>query len=212
MESVLALYERSYYSLDMRKGAQTRIEILKVALNQASRLGLEGMSIGGLAAEVGMSKSGLFAHFGSKKGLQMAVLEQASETFIDIVIRPAIREPRGEPRVRALFEGWMTWTERAALEGGCLLASSPWEFDDRPGPVRDLLEQTLAELHRTLGRAAHISVVQGHFTEDLDVEQFAFEMHAIMLGYHIQKRLFRRAKASQRAKIAFERLLSASRA
>lgn len=195
----------------MGKGKQTRAEILQVALNHASRLGLEGLSIGRLASDVGMSKSGLFAHFGSKKGLQMAVLEQTSETFIDIVIRPAIREPRGVPRVRALFEGWMTWTERAELEGGCLLASSPWEFDDRPGPVRDLLEQTLAELHRTLGRAARISVDQGHFSTDLDTEQFAFELHAIMLGYHIQKRLFRRKEASRRARVAFERLLQASR-
>ena len=196
----------------MGKGDQTRNAILQIALNQASRLGLEGLSIGGLASAVGMSKSGLFAHFGSKKGLQMAVLEQASQTFIDIVIRPAIREPRGEPRVRGLFEGWMTWTERAELEGGCLLASSPWEFDDRPGPVRDLLESTLAELHTTLGRAAEISVGQGHFKADLDIEQFAFELHAIMLGYHIQKRLFRREAATKRARNAFERLLRDARA
>ena len=196
----------------MGKGQQTREGILQVALNQASRLGLEGLSIGQLATAVGMSKSGLFAHFGSKKGLQMAVLERASSTFIAIVIRPAIREPRGEPRVAALFEGWLTWTARASLEGGCLLASSPWEFDDRPGPVRDLLEDTLSKLHHTLARASEIAVEQGHVHTDLDIEQFAFEMHAIMLGYHIQTRLFRRPDAPQRARVAFNRLLSASRA
>jgi AcrR family transcriptional regulator len=196
----------------MGKGDQTRSEILRIALNQASRLGLEGLSIGGLAAEVGMSKSGLFAHFGSKRDLQMAVLEEAAETFIEIVIRPAVREPRGEPRVQALFQGWLTWTERAALEGGCLLASSPWEFDDRPGPVRELLRRTLMELHHTLARAAEISVEQGHFSAGLDTEQFAFEMHAIMLGYHIQKRLFRHEDATDRARRAFDRLLRESRA
>ncbi|MFT5686951.1 MAG: AcrR family transcriptional regulator [Myxococcota bacterium] len=195
----------------MGKGQQTREEILQVALNQASRLGLEGISIGQLAAAVGMSKSGLFAHFGSKKGLQMAILERASQTFINIVIRPAIREPRGEPRVRSLFDGWLTWTERAHLEGGCLLASSPWEFDDRPGPVRDLLEDTLTQLHQTLARASEIASEQGHFRADIDIEQFAFEMHAIMLGYHIQTRLFRRPDAPQRARVAFDRLLTASR-
>ncbi len=195
----------------MSKGDDTRSEILQVALNQASQVGLEGLSIGGLARAVGMSKSGLFAHFGSKRGLQMAVLERAARVFIDSVILPAIREPRGEPRVRALFEGWMTWTERASLEGGCVLASTPWEFDDRPGPVRDLLEQTLDELHHTLSRAARISVQQGHFHAELDTEQFAFELHAIMLGYHIQARLFRRPDAPTRARTAFERLLDSSR-
>jgi AcrR family transcriptional regulator len=196
---------------DMGKGDETRTEILHAALDQASRLGLEGISIGGLATQVGMSKSGLFAHFGSKRGLQMAVIDLAAELFIDTVIRPSITEPRGEPRVVALFENWMTWTERTAVAGGDVLSSTPWEFDDRPGPVRDLLQQTLSELHHTLAKAARIAMNQGHFRSDLDVEQFAFELHSVMLGTHVLSRLFRSPDAPQRARAAFERLLEASR-
>lgn len=194
----------------MSKGERTRAEILELALNQASRLGLEGLSIGSLAREMGMSKSGLFAHFGSKRELQLAVIELAAEVFVDTVIRPAIVRPRGEPRIRALFENWMTWTARAALDGGCVLSSTPWEFDDRPGPVRDLLEQTLAELHHTLAKAARIAIHEHHFDPGLDVEQFAFELHAVMLGYHVQWRLFRHPDAPDRARRAFERILEAS--
>lgn len=193
------------------KGDKTRSEILDVALNQASQVGLEGLSIGTLARDVGMSKSGLFAHFGSKRDLQLAVIDLASAVFIDTVIRPAIKEPRGEPRIRALFENWMIWTERAALDGGCVLSSTPWEFDDRPGPVRDLLEQTLSELHHTVAKAARIAIHEGHLARDTDVEQFAFELHSVMLGYHVQWRLFRRIDAPQRARRAFERLLQACR-
>jgi AcrR family transcriptional regulator len=196
----------------MSKGDDTRAEILRAALNQASTLGLEGISIGGLAREVGMSKSGLFAHFGSKRELQLAVIDLAAELFIATVIRPAIGEPRGEPRVVALFENWMTWTERTAVEGGDVLSSTPWEFDDRPGPVRDLLQQTLSELHHTLAKAARIAITEGHFRADLDVEQFAFELHSVMLGTHVLNRLFRRPDAHTRARAAFERLLDASRA
>lgn len=193
------------------KGEKTRAEILEVALNQASQVGLEGLSIGTLAKDVGMSKSGLFAHFGSKRDLQIAVIDLAAQVFVDTVIRPAIKRPRGEPRIRALFENWLTWTERAALEGGCVLASTPWELDDKPGPVRDLFEQTLSELHHTLAKAARIAIHEGHFSVELDVEQFAFELHSILLGYHVQWRLFRRGDASLRARRAFERLLEASR-
>jgi AcrR family transcriptional regulator len=196
----------------MTKGEETRAQILQVALNEASQVGLEGLSIGRLAELTGMSKSGLFAHFGSKHDLQMAVLERAAQAFVDTVIRPAVARPRGEPRVRGLFEHWMTWTERAALDGGCVISSSPWEFDDRPGPVRDLLEQTLSELHHTIAKAARIAIHEGHFRPDLDVEQFAFELHAVMLGYHVQSRLFRRADAPERASRAFERLLRSCRA
>lgn len=195
----------------MSKGERTRSEIVEVALNHASRLGLEALSIGTLAKDMSMSKSGLFAHFGSKRDLQLAVIERAAAVFVETVIRPAVREPRGEPRIRSLFESWMTWTARAALEGGCVLSSTPWEFDDRPGPVRDLLEQTLAELHHTLAKAARIAIHEGHFRRDLDVEQFAFELHAVMLGYHVQWRLFRHPEAPARARRAFERLLDASR-
>ena len=109
----------------MGKGDRTRQQILQVALNDASQLGLEGLSIGGLAKRTGLSKSGLFAHFGSKRELQLAVIELAAEVFIDTVIRPAITRPRGEPRLRALLENWMTWTQRASLDGGDVLSSTP---------------------------------------------------------------------------------------
>lgn len=189
------------------KGDKTRAEILEVALNQASLVGLEGLSIGELAKEVGMSKSGLFAHFGSKSDLQLAVIELAASLFIETVIRPAIGRPRGEPRLRALFENWATWSERAALDGGCVIASTSWEVDDRPGPVRDQIDKTLSELHQTIERAAKIAIEEGHFVPETDVQQFAFEMHAVMLGHHVHWRLFRRPDALARARRAFERLL-----
>ena len=132
-------YDRSFYpELNMSRGTQTRSDILSHALNHASRIGLSGLSIGTLARDVGMSKSGLFAHFGSKEELQRAVLESAAERFVAEIILPAIKQPRGLPRVRALFENWVVWSQSSKREGGCLFVSGSSEFDDRPGVVREL--------------------------------------------------------------------------
>ena len=190
----------------------TRDEILKRALSEASRFGLEGVSIGGLAKEIGMSKSGLFAHFGSKEGLQIAVLQRASEQFTDAIIRPAIRLPRGEPRCVALLENWLRWSNSEDLPGGCMFASSSFEYDDRPGPVRDTLVVHIQALHDTLRRSAAIAVEEGHFRADLDIDQFAFSIHSLLLGYHVQARLFRAPNAIAMVNGAFDGLLASARA
>ena len=122
----------------MRKGEATRATILDEAVQIASRTGFDGLSIGGLAEAVEMSKSGLFAHFRSKEQLQLQTMERARERFVDIVVRPALAGPRGEKRVRAVFDGWLTWS-RQALDGGCIFVAAAVELDDRPGPLRDAL-------------------------------------------------------------------------
>ncbi|HET7042818.1 MAG TPA: TetR/AcrR family transcriptional regulator, partial [Gemmatimonadales bacterium] len=123
----------------MSKGTITRERIVDQALKDASLEGLEGLSLGRLADEVGMSKSGLFAHFGSKEELQKQVLAAAAERFTAIVVRPALTAPRGLPRVRAMFEGWLRWERDESVPGGCVFTHAQAELDDKPGPVRDAL-------------------------------------------------------------------------
>lgn len=191
----------------MGKGQETRTQILRAALKQACHVGLEGLSIGGLASQVGMSKSGLFTHFGSKESLQKEVLLYAGDRFADAIIRPAVLLPRGEPRVKALFENWLEWT----VPFGCVFVSTAYEFDDRPGMVRDELLRLIKDWRDTMARAAEIAIEVGHFRADIDPQQFAFEMHSLTLGYHIDERLFRVEGARQRALKAFESLRAASR-
>src|SRR5215207_5858761 len=126
----------------MRKGELTHQAILERAVRLASRVGLEGLSIGGLAEDLGLSKSGLFAHFESKAALQVETLEAASRVFSEHVVRPALAKPRGEPRLRAAFEGWLSWGRKAALERGCLFVAASVELDDREGPARERLVQS----------------------------------------------------------------------
>jgi AcrR family transcriptional regulator len=177
----------------------------------ASTVGLEGLSIGGLATELSLSKSGLFAHFGSKENLQIQVIEGAIELFVDAVVRPALKEPRGEPRVRALLANWLAWARGQALPGGCLFVTAAVEFDDRPGKVRDVLEGSQRDWIGTLTRAARIAVVEGHFRTDLDCDQFAYELYSLMLGSHYYGRLLRDPRTTDRISRAFESLLRSAR-
>jgi AcrR family transcriptional regulator len=154
----------------MRKGEETREAILERALTLASRVGLDGLTIGGLADELQLSKSGLFAHFRSKEALIVQLLERAAERFKQVVILPALAAPRGEPRVRALFERWTTWGERP---GGCFFVGAGAELDDRPGPPRDALVRACKDWVDELAKAARIAVREGHFAPSLDPEQFA---------------------------------------
>jgi AcrR family transcriptional regulator len=217
--------ERSY-AFFVSKGAETRERILDQAVRLASREGLEGISIGGLAAELGLSKSGLFAHFGSKEELQRQVLEEAVARFRQVVVQPALRQPRGEPRIRAFFENWLAWDtgeaapaagvlSRAkggtALPGGCVLIAAAVELDDRPGPQRDFLVQAQRDWFGTLARAARLAVEAGHFRADLDPEQFAFHLYGIVLAYHHAKRLLRDPRALDHARAAYERLIDSVR-
>jgi AcrR family transcriptional regulator len=190
------------------KGQETRQAIVTRGMELASVNGLEGLTIGRLAEELGLSKSGLFSHFGSKEALQVAVIEEAARQFVQGVMVPALREPRGEPRVRALFDRWLSWVDRP---GGCFFVSASSELDDRPGPARDALARTLKDWLDQLAHAARIAVAEGHFRADLDPHQFAFDSYSIMLGHHLFGRFLRDPATTERTRKAYEALADASR-
>ena len=193
----------------MAKGEETRQAILSRAFELATVIGVSGLSIGRLAEATGLSKSGLFAHFGSKEALEVAVVEEASRQFVQEVMVPALREPRGEPRVRALFERWLGWGTRP---GGCFFVGASAELDDREGAPRDALSRACKDWIDELTKAAQIAVREGHFRADFDAEQFAFEEYGIMLGAHTFFRFLREPTTLHRARQAFETLLAAARA
>jgi AcrR family transcriptional regulator len=194
------------------KGEQTREAILTHALGLATRIGFEGLTIGRLADDLRMSKSGLFAHFRSKEGLQLQILRLAGARMVDSIVRPALAAPRGEPRVRALFEGWLAWEQSPSLPGGCPFMAASFELDDRPGPVRDFVVRALRDWLDTMAGAARIAVQEGHFRADLDCEQFAHDCQGISLAFAHTSRLMRDPRAGERATTAFEALLRAARA
>lgn len=194
----------------MSKGEQTRAAILDAALAQASEFGFESLTIGALAERAGLSKSGLFAHFGSREELQIAAIEAAAARFTETVFVPALKARRGLPRLRALFEHWLDWTTRSGLTHGCPMQAAAVEFDDRPGPVRDAVVEHYARLERELARAVQLAIEQGHFRVDLDVEQFVFDLMGVILAYHHGARLFDAKRAEARARASFERLVAAA--
>ncbi|MDE2565837.1 MAG: TetR/AcrR family transcriptional regulator, partial [Burkholderiales bacterium] len=189
------------------KGRQTRAAILEAALGLASHMGLEGLSIGALAEVTQMSKSGVFAHFGSREELQIAVIREYHARFEDEVFAPAVREPRGLPRLRALFERWL---RRVSFEvdSGCIYISGAVEFDDRPGPVRDALAEMVQAWQAALGRAIRMAVEEGHLRADTDPTQMLFELHGLILALHHDARFLRTPGATERARVAFERALA----
>jgi AcrR family transcriptional regulator len=194
------------------KGEATRVRIIQRALELAGHVGLEALSIGDLAQELGLSKSGLFAHFRSKERLLLDVLEVAAEHFTARIFRPAVKQPRGEARLVALFENWVKQIHSRELPGGgCVFMAGAFEWDDRQGPVRERVVGHFKELHQTLARAARISIDEEQFRADLDVDQFAHELHAVLLKYHLEARLLRNRKALLYARRAFERLLADAR-
>jgi AcrR family transcriptional regulator len=195
----------------MSKGEATRQRILDRAGRLASRDGLEGLSLGVLAADLGLSKSGLFAHFGSKEDLQVAVLAAAAERFSHEVVARAMRAPRGEPRLRKLFDLWTAWVSDPARPGGCVFVAASIELDDRECRAREYLVSRQRQLRDALVLAVEAAVEAGHFRKDLDCEGFAFEMHAIVLGYNHARRLLREERAEALAEAAFERLLACAR-
>ena len=194
------------------KGEQTREAILVHALGLATRIGFEGLTIGRLADDLKMSKSGLFAHFRSKEALQLENLRMAGARMVETVVKPALAAPRGEPRVRTLFNGWLQWEQSPGLPGGCPFMAASFELDDRPGPVRDFVVQNLRDWMDTMAGAARIAEQEGHFRANLDCEQFAHECQGIGLAFVHASRLMRDPKARVRAQTAFDSLLDASRA
>ncbi len=191
----------------LMKGRQTRATILDAALALASHMGLEGLSIGALAEVTQMSKSGVFAHFGSREELQISVVREYHRKFEAEVFRPSMRTGRGLPRLRVLFERWVKRVS-VEIDSGCIYISGAVEFDDRPGPVRDALLAMVQAWHEALERAILIAMEEGHLRADTDPQQMLFEVHGLILALHHDARFLRRLGALERARAAFERLLA----
>jgi AcrR family transcriptional regulator len=179
------------------KGAQTRAAILDRAVDLASAEGLEGLTIGRLAAELRMSKSGLFAHFGSKQELQLATIAAAAERFRSAVIEPAASAPDGAPRLRAMGERYLSHLD--LYSGGCFWGATSAEYDDRPGPVHDAIADALDAWLGELERQAEIAGVE-------NPERFAFELYAVVMGANARYRLSGDRKVFEHAREALERL------
>ncbi len=191
----------------LQKGEQTKQAIIEAALGLAAQIGLEGLSIGVLAEVMQMSKSGVFAHFGSREELQISVIREYYARFSDEVFFPALTEPRGLPRVRALFANWM---KRVAVElqSGCIFISGAVEFDDRPGPVRDALAGSVKIWLEAMYRAVVQAKEEGQLNADADEEQMAFEIHGLILALHYEARFLKNPDAIAHANKGFENILA----
>jgi AcrR family transcriptional regulator len=196
----------------MRKGEATRQAILDQAVALASQVGLGGLSIGRLADTLRLSKSGLFAHFKSKEALDAQILERVAQRFVDQVVRPALKRPRGEPRLRALFDRWMVWGSSPELPGGCPLVAAVAELDDQPCEARDVLVAQQRDWIDTMRQVVATAIAEGHFRRDLDAEDVAWELYGIMFARHLGARLLADPAADRRARRAFEALIHRSRA
>ena len=194
------------------KGESTRGAVLSHALALASEVGLEGVTIGTLAERATMSKSGLFAHFASKEALQIAILDEAVSRFVAHVVVPALKERRGEPRVRALLKRWLAWAKADFMPGGCVFVASIAELDDKPGPVRDRLAASQKDWLDTLATAIRIGVDEGHFRKNVDSKQLAHELLTLAYGTHLIARLLKDPATEKRLAIAVDRLFDSVRA
>lgn len=195
---------------DMKKGPQTKEMILKTALDSTSKLGLEGLSIGELAKKVGMSKSGLFGHFNSKEKLQQMVIDYAAENFTANVIRPATKLPRGIPRIEGIFNNWKKWSH-TFFTGGCPFVSAAFEYDDRPGIVREQIKKHQTRMIESFQHAAEIAVKEGQFKSNLDTKQFAFDFYSIMLGFHLFNRLLQDPNTESFHQRSFQNLIESAK-
>ena len=190
-----------------QKGQQTKAAIVDAALNLAAQIGLEGLSIGAVAELTKMSKSGVFAHFGSREELQISVVREYHAKFEEEVFRPSMAAPRGLPRLRALFDRWLKRVS-VEIDSGCIYISGAVEFDDRPGPVRDALVDMVNTWQLALERSIAAAVAEGHLRADTDARQLLFEIHGLILALHHDARFLRHAGAEERAHAGFERVLA----
>jgi AcrR family transcriptional regulator len=164
------------------KGQRTKAGILERAVDLASLEGLEGVSIGRLADDLSMSKSGLFAHFGSKEELQLATIAAAEQRFVDEVVHPAFAAPRGYPRLAALCRSWLGYLQRRVFPGGCFFAAASFEFDGRSGKVRDAVQLAMDQWIATLEKAVRLAKQEGHLRRSVDPSQIAFELNSLFFG------------------------------
>ena len=190
-----------------QKGRQTKSAIVDAALALAALLGLEGLSIGAIAEVMQMSKSGVFAHFGSREELQLSVVREYHQRFEQEVFYPALQAPRGLPRLRAMFANWMRRTS-TEIDSGCIYISGAVEFDDRPGPVRDALADSVNIWLAAMTRAVVLAREAGHLRADADEQQVAFEIHALILALHYEARFLRSPGSLARAEAGFDNILA----
>ncbi|HEY0701810.1 MAG TPA: TetR/AcrR family transcriptional regulator [Candidatus Acidoferrales bacterium] len=183
------------------RGVKTRDSILHLAVNLASVEGLEGLTIGKLATKLGLSKSGLFAHFGSKEELQLAVVETARTIFAERVIKPALQE-KGVARLRTLYQNYIVYSEAKVFPGGCFFSAVSLEFDDRPGKVRDLIMASMKTWLEMLEGTARAAQAMNEIKPDVDPHQLAFEMHALASAANWSSRLFKDRTAFRTARTA----------
>ncbi|MDT0138653.1 TetR/AcrR family transcriptional regulator [Acidovorax sp. PRC11] len=191
----------------LQKGQQTKAAIVDAALGLATHIGLEGLSIGALADVTGMSKSGVFAHFGSREELQISVVREYHTRFEQEVFYPAMSAERGLPRLRALFDNWMKRTS-IEIDSGCIYISGAVEFDDRTGPVRDALANSVLTWHAAMKRAIDQCKELGEVHADVDSEQMLFEIHGLILALHYEARFLRTPGSIDRANAGFDNILA----
>ena len=203
--------DRSYYYPTVKRDLHAHQRIVDRALSIAHEIGLEGLTLGVLASALNRSKSGLFAHFRSKEELQLEVLREVTARFTKTVIIPALAAPRGEPRVRTLFDGYFDWIRGRDRRSGCMLMALAQEFDDRPGPVRDLLVEKMAAWQETIARVVRTAIEEKQFRENVDPQQFAYEMMGIAMAFHHSNKLLKDPQAKRLARASFEQLLARSR-
>src|SRR5215207_2042142 len=189
-----------------QKGQQTKAVIIDAALNLAAQIGLEGLSIGALAEVTQMSKSGVFAHFGSREELQISVVREYHTRFEDEVFYPAMELPRGLPRLRALFGNWMKRTS-VEIDSGCIYISGAVEFDDRTGPVRDALVGSVKTWLAAMRRAVVSAKEEGHLRSEVDEDQLLFEIHGLILALHYEARFLKNPGSIERANAGFDNIL-----
>jgi AcrR family transcriptional regulator len=190
----------------LQKGQQTKAAIVDAALGLATQIGLEGLSIGALAEVTQMSKSGVFAHFGSREELQISVIREYHRRFEEEVFFPAMQEPRGLPRLRALFRNWMNRTS-IEIDSGCLYISGAVEFDDRTGPVREALAGSVKSWLMAMNRAVVQAKEAGHLRADIDQQQLAFEIHGLILALHYEARFLKNPGSIARAHTGFDNII-----
>ncbi len=193
----------------MTKGIETKTAILDTALDMTSELGLEGVTIGILAKATKMSKSGLFAHFQSKENLQVEILRHAATVFSTNVIAPAQRVEPGIPRIRAIVKNWTDWT--AKLSGGCIFIAASIQFNDREGSVRSFLLKQQEAWIRTLRKVSRSAIKTKEFREDIDCQQFVFELYSLLLGFHLYHHLLHSEDLATRQTLALDQLLDKHR-
>ena len=192
---------------NQHKGQQTKAAIVDAALGLATQIGLEGLSIGALAEVMRMSKSGVFAHFGSREELQISVVREYHRRFEEEVFLPALRQPRGLPRLCAMFQNWMNRTS-IEIDSGCIYISGAVEFDDRPGPVRDALADSVQGWLAAINRAVAQAKEAGQLSADTDEGQIAFEIHGLILALHYEARFLKTPGPIARANAGFANILA----